>query len=75
MHSKLPGRVAGHPNVMASHGGSPVIAGDSVGTAAQVGGGVGGWEVGGQFKGSVFHLIFLLGRREQEGRVGGSRGG
>ena len=32
VHSRLPGRVAGHPDVMASHGGSPIITGDSVGT-------------------------------------------
>ena len=45
VHSKLPGRVAGHPNVMAPHGGSPIITGSQVRTVAQVGG-AGGW--GGQ---------------------------
>ena len=44
VHSGLPGRAAGHPDVMASHGGSPIITGDLVGTAAQVGGGRTGHE-------------------------------
>ena len=52
VHSELPGREAGHPSVMASHGSIPFITGDSVGsTAAQVGGRVGGWEAGGQPEG------------------------
>ena len=54
VRSELPGWVAGgvHPDIVASHGSIPVIAGSLVGsTAAQVGERVEGWEVGGQLGG------------------------
>ena len=51
VRSELPGWVAGgvHPSIMAPQGSSPIKSGNSLcSTAAQVGGGVEGWEAEGQ---------------------------